>query len=359
MPGHRSVNRSAQALRSARSPRAEFIERSHRRSSAFGLSRIESCELNPLLCSELDLAREQNRRLCVHAAPVIHMLFEQIADTESMIVLADARGTILHSVGDDDFLGRAGKVALAPGENWAEHSKGTNAIGTALFEAVPTLVHAQEHFIHANAFLTCSAAPIFDLHGNMLGVLDVTSDQRGYHQHTMGLVRMSARLIENHWLLDDCARRLRLHFHSRAECVGTLLEGIVVLEPDGSIVGANRGALEQLGISDLELCSHDVASLFGTSAAAVVDRFRKPHAARRADAPRRRRPWAWSACAPATRRSKRRCASCVGSWIATWRCWSSAKPAPAKKSWRVPSTTTRRAVGSRSWPSNAPPASSR
>jgi transcriptional regulator of acetoin/glycerol metabolism len=168
--------------------RAERIEQSHLRCEALGLTRIERPDFEPLLRGDLVVARERNQRLFTHAAPVMEMLFEQIVNTESMIVLTDAQGTILHSVGDDEFLARAGKVALTPGVNWAEQSKGTNAIGTALVEELPTLVHAGEHFFRANHFLTCSAAPIFDPRGNMLGVLDVTGDQRSYHQHTMGLV---------------------------------------------------------------------------------------------------------------------------------------------------------------------------
>ncbi len=256
--------------------RAELIEQSHQRCSAFGLTRIERPEYEPMMRSDLTVARERNQRLFAHAAPVMEMLFEQIAGTESMIVLTDAQGTILHSVGDDDFLGRAGKVALAPGVNWAEHSKGTNAIGTALFEAMPTLVHAGEHFMHANHFLTCSAAPIFDPRGDMLGVLDVSGDQQSFHQHTMGLVRMSARMIENHWLCDDNSDRLRLHFHSRVEFIGTLLEGILVIGEGGKVLGANRSALDQLNMSTVSLRGHTLTSLFGTTVAALSDHFRSP-----------------------------------------------------------------------------------
>jgi len=257
-------------------PRAEFIERSHQRSAGLGLSRAEKRDVEPMVRSDLTLARERNQRLYLHAAPVMHMLFEQIINTESMIVLTDSAGTILHSVGDADFLARADKVALAPGANWAEHSRGTNAIGTALFEGSPTLIHGPEHFMHANHFLTCSAAPIFDPRGNMLGVLDVTGDHRSYHQHTMGLVRMSARMIENHWLSDDYNNRLRLHFHSRAEFIGTLLEGILVVGPDGKLLGANRGALDQLGLSGAALRAQTLTSLLGTTTAAIYDHFRMP-----------------------------------------------------------------------------------
>jgi len=254
----------------------ELIQQSHERCAALGLTRIERPDFAPLMRGDLSVARERNQRLYTHAAPVMEMLAEQIVNTESMIVLTDALGTILHTVGDDDFLARAGKVALAPGVNWAEQSKGTNAIGTALFEERPTLVHADEHFMHANHFLTCSASPIFDPRGNMLGVLDVTGDQHSYHQHTMGLVRMSARMIENHWLSDDCAHKLRLHFHHRPEFIGTLLEGIVVVAGDGRIVGANRSALDLLQMSGVALRNHTIATLFGTTTAAIYDQFRRP-----------------------------------------------------------------------------------
>ncbi|MEP6720341.1 MAG: sigma-54-dependent Fis family transcriptional regulator [Variovorax sp.] len=256
--------------------RTELIEQWHQRCSAFGLTRAERPDSGPLMRSDLTVARERNQRLFTHAAPVMEMLFEQIVDTESMIVLADVSGTILHSVGDAKFLQRADKIALAPGANWAEHSKGTNAIGTALFEEAPTVVNGGEHFIHANHFLTCSAAPIFDPRGNMLGVLDVTGDQRSYHQHTMGLVRMSARMIENQWLSDDYGNRLRLHFHSRVEFIGTLLEGIIVVGADGKILGANRSALDQLDLSSAALRMHSLTSLFGATVPTVFDHFRGP-----------------------------------------------------------------------------------
>ena len=252
------------------------IAQSHERSALLGLSRIERPDFAPLGQPDLRRVRERNQRLYSHAAPLMEMLHEQIAGTESMVVLCDATGVILHSVGDADFLARASQVALQPGVNWSEQAKGTNAIGTALVEEVPVLVHADEHYMHANQFLTCSAAPILDPRGSILGVLDVTGDHRSYHQHTMALVKMSARLIENHWLSDDFQHAMRLHFHGRVEFLGTLMEGILAVSPDGRIVGANRSALEQLGLSGAALRMHSLASLFGTSVGALVDRFRSP-----------------------------------------------------------------------------------
>ncbi len=252
---------------------AHVIEQSHERCAAIGLSRIARPDYAPLGRPDLALLRERNRRLHQHAAPVMEMLYEQIAGGECMVVLCDSSGTIIHSTGDADFLARASQVALQPGVNWSEPSKGTNAIGTALVEEAPVLVHAGEHYLHANHFLTCSAAPILDPRGNVLGVLDVTGDHRSYHRHTMALVRMSARMIENHWLAADPSHAMRVHFHHRPEFIGTLMEGIVAVAADGRIVGANRSALEMLAASGVALRMQGLAELFGVSMAQLADRF--------------------------------------------------------------------------------------
>lgn len=256
-----------------------LIERSHDRCRAQGLVRIEQPDFAPLGGSDLALLRERHRRLHAHAAPVMEMLSEQIAGTESMVVLTDAAGTIIHATGDDDFLSRASKVALAPGVNWSEPARGTNAIGTALVDELPTLVHADEHYLHANHFLTCSATPILDPRGSLLGVLDVTGDHRSYHRHTMALVQMSARMIENHWLSEDFRDAMRLHFHRRADFIGTLMEGLLAVSADGRIVGANRSALELLGLSGAALRALGLEALFGTPVGALVDHFRSPMSA--------------------------------------------------------------------------------
>jgi transcriptional regulator of acetoin/glycerol metabolism len=256
----------------------QAIARSHERCEALGLSRIERPDFARVMRADLAAARERNLRLHLHAAPVMEMLLEQIMATQSIVVLTDAQGTILHSVGHDAFLERAAKVALAPGANWSEANKGTNAVGTALIDEAPTVVHANEHYFHANGFLTCSAAPIFDPRGSLLGVLDVSGDHHSYHLHTMGLVKMSARMIENHWLSDDFRHAIRLHFHSRPEFIGTLMEGIVAVGRDGRFQGANRSALDLLGLSGAGLRMHSIASLFGLTVGAVVDHFRSPMA---------------------------------------------------------------------------------
>jgi transcriptional regulator of acetoin/glycerol metabolism len=190
------------------------------------------------------------------------------------VILTDANGIIVHSLGDDDFLEKASRVALQPGVAWSEESKGTNAIGTAIAEKTAALVHADQHYLAANHFLTCSAAPISDHLGNVIGVLDVSGDQRSFHKHTMALVRMSALMIENQLFSATFEDAITLHFHARPEFIGTLMEGIASFSPGGRFLSANRNGLFQLGLSYAALQSHTFSSLFGLPVSALYDHYR-------------------------------------------------------------------------------------
>jgi sigma-54 dependent transcriptional regulator, acetoin dehydrogenase operon transcriptional activator AcoR len=198
--------------------------------------------------AQLARALEQRRTLVVHARPVMEFLCEQICDSDSIIILADPQGMLLHSLGDVHFSDKAARVALRPGAIWHEQWRGTNAIGTALAAGTPVVVHGAEHYLERNAFLTCAAAPIIDPTGQLLGVLDISGDHRGYHRHTLGLVRSAARMVEHHLFQAGFGSALRLRLHGQAEGIGTLTEGLVAISEDGWIIGANAVALGLLGL---------------------------------------------------------------------------------------------------------------
>ncbi|WP_101049305.1 sigma-54-dependent Fis family transcriptional regulator [Macromonas nakdongensis] len=250
------------------------IGEAHVRSRNFGLNSADRPDFSSVPKRHFHEALDANRFLYQHAAPVMETMYEQIANTHSMVALTDSSGLILHSLGDSDFLEKAAQVALMPGVDWSEKSKGTNAVGTALAEEQPIVVHGRDHYLFANQFLACSCTPIFDPYGKVVGALDVTGDERSYHHHTMALVRMSAQMIENHMFANVFPDAVRIHFHSRSEFLGTLVEGIVVFSQDGRFLSANRSAQFQLGQSVNSLRAHTFSSLFGQAISQFFDRLR-------------------------------------------------------------------------------------
>jgi transcriptional regulator of acetoin/glycerol metabolism len=248
-----------------------MIELSQQRSRAFGIESGDEPDFSRPDGSSLTQALDENRFLFQHAAPVMETLYGQIINTHSMVLLTSAKGFVLHSLGDTDFLEKASRVALLPGVDWSEKSKGTNAIGTALKEEQAIIVHGNQHYMNANKSLTCSCAPIVDPFGEVIGALDVSGDYRSFHQHTMALVRMSAQMIENHMFADIFPKAVRLHFHTRSEFLGTLVEGIIVFSHEGRFISANRSAQFQLGLSLNALKAHTFSSLFGIAMSRLLD----------------------------------------------------------------------------------------
>lgn len=232
----------------------ERLARSWQRSLAAGLSPIgRLAGSDNLSAPELQRSLARNHDLVSHSRPVMEYLFEQVRHSHSMVILADSRGVLMHTLGDMDFLGKAERVALMSGACWHEQHRGTNAIGTALAEADGVEINGAEHFLERNSFLTCAASPIVSATGELLGILDISGDQRSRHPHTLGLVNTAARMIENRLVADACRRHIRLHLHSRPEGIGSVAEGIVALSEDGWIIGANRNALQLLGLATADI----------------------------------------------------------------------------------------------------------
>ncbi|MEM5372126.1 sigma-54-dependent Fis family transcriptional regulator [Paraburkholderia azotifigens] len=250
--------------------RADVLAQAHARSREFGLRASEAPDFHPLQPFALRDLVEQNRSLYAHALPVMETLHAQIVDTESMVLLTDSNGVILHSLGDSDFVEKASRVALCAGVSWSEADRGTNAVGTALAEGQPTVVHGGEHFLQANRILTCSCAPIADPYGRTIGALDVSGDPRGFHKHTLALVRMSAQIIENQLFANQFGNAVRMRFHARSEFIGTLFEGLAAFGGNGTLLAANRSALFQFGRPLDALLGQPFEALFGTAFPAML-----------------------------------------------------------------------------------------
>jgi sigma-54 dependent transcriptional regulator, acetoin dehydrogenase operon transcriptional activator AcoR len=204
-------------------------------------------------------------------------LYEQIAGSGFAVILADTQGAVLSTITDPTLTREFRHAGLSLGALWGERHEGTNGIGTCLAEAGPVTVHREEHFRGYNLTLSCSAAPILDPHGGVLGVLDAStansSDSRLIQRHTMALVNMSAHLISRWNFLREYGEAWILRFHSRPEFVGLLHEALMAIDEDGNILAVNESALVQLGCSNRRsLVGESVGRFFQFNFAALEQR---------------------------------------------------------------------------------------
>ena len=225
------------------------VTRSWERSAAFGLSPVGRISaIDNLTAPELMRLRHMNEDLMNHSLPVMEYLHEQVAQSESTVILSDPQGVLIQTLGDLNFLNKAERVALMSGASWSEAQRGTNAIGTALAEKASIEIHGSEHFLDRNSFLTCAASPIVSATGCLMGVLDISSDYRNRQPHNLAMVSTATRMIENSLLRAYSADHVLIKLHSRPEGVETIAQALLVMSHDGWLLGMNRRAMELLGI---------------------------------------------------------------------------------------------------------------
>lgn len=226
---------------------SSVILRSWRRSGALGLDMDRRPALESLTHAQLREIRERNEILLRAARGELELLHEDARLTGGIAILTDPDGTVLATVGNIDFAERASRVALRPGVQWSEAAIGTNAIGTAIAEGSPITVSGGEHFFEAQAILGCSAVPIFDPSGELIGVLDFSNDAGVPQTHTLALVRRAVEQIEHRLFEQRFGRHVRMHFHADPDLVMSPHEGLLAFD-DSCLVGANRQGLDLLGL---------------------------------------------------------------------------------------------------------------
>lgn len=125
---------------------------------------------------------------------VLEDLRRTLADEPVSLMLTDADGLVLHRVSGDHALLRAlDDVHLAPGFAYSEREVGTNGLGLALADRVPTLVRADQHYAQSLTTFTCAAVPVLDpITGRLEGSVNLTTWAHASSHLLLALARSAA-----------------------------------------------------------------------------------------------------------------------------------------------------------------------
>jgi len=239
--------RITESLRGGRTEIPPAILDSWRRS-------VEVFQLDPFLPGrprihsqhELKMRQEKMGALLPLAQTGIERLYNQIGDAGYIILLSDPEGITVDFLGDLPIQKDLARWGLCVGAEWTENTMGTSAIGMALNQQQAWTVHHDEHFRYPNEGLTCSASPLFDHEGKLIGVLDATAlqspaDKRSQHL-TLQLVESTARAIEDAHLLNRFRDHFIVRFGSRREFIEIGWDAMLAIDETGRIIGANLRA---------------------------------------------------------------------------------------------------------------------
>ncbi len=127
------------------------------------------------------------------AGPVIDRMAEDIEGSGIGLLLTDERGHVIdRTAGESTILRSLDRIELAPGFLYSEERVGTNAIGTAIAQHTPCVVTGYEHFVDALTRMACTASPIADPTGRLIGVIDLTCLADDFSPLMLPLVKRAA-----------------------------------------------------------------------------------------------------------------------------------------------------------------------
>jgi sigma-54 dependent transcriptional regulator, acetoin dehydrogenase operon transcriptional activator AcoR len=195
-------------------------------------------------------ALTRSRVLLEAASDELKQLASTLSGTSCTLFLTDPQGVVVHHAyadynADEVLLPLARRV----GCNLSEDSIGTNAPGLTAHTGEPSVVLGAEHFFGGVQVMHCAAAPIRDIHGQMAGVLDLTTESRPFGFDAAAVVGLYATAIENHLLRAQSAEHIVIQMQTSPAFLGTPMEGLVGIAPDGRIAWMNRAASRLLGAS--------------------------------------------------------------------------------------------------------------
>ncbi|MGM9486642.1 sigma-54-dependent Fis family transcriptional regulator [Ideonella sp. YS5] len=223
-----------------------------------------------------DLARRRERAELTRrlAQAELETLAQQIAGSNYLLAFADDDGVILDLFFDHRFSTSGADSPILPGSCWSEALCGTNGLGTALATAQPVAVTGLEHYFLHLRDLSCTASPVHDAHGAVVGVLDASSYFEARQRHTQALVRMAAAHMENRLFIHQMRSQVVLAVHPRPEFLATLSAGLLAFDEGGRLVALNASG-RQLLQGQAGALGTSFEELFGESFDGVLLRSRR------------------------------------------------------------------------------------
>lgn len=233
-------------IRDESSPRPVILE-SWQRSRQRGIDPVAERAPTRITLEEIEeiLATQALGRA---GGEVLQTYAQMIHASGHVIVLADAQGRILHSVGDRNTRDHLERINFRPGGLWTEEIVGPNGVGTPLSLGRPEVVFGSEHYCRSWQPWVCYGSPVRDPGSStVLGIVDITGPARHAHIETIALTVAIAQAVEHK--LQQAGwhdrERLRSHYRNLERCWPA--DGLMLLDKDGCVLDMNHLASRQLG----------------------------------------------------------------------------------------------------------------
>ena len=230
----------------------DYINESHKRSISKGILSKNMFSTKILDDFEFQNILDKNRELILVATPFMNRLYNFVKGSGFFTVLCDSEGCILNVIGDEKILDEASKLKMIAGAYMDEAHIGTNAMSLVIEEQIPIQISGKEHLISAYHKWTCSAAPITDINGKIIGVINLTGYIGNAHPHTLGMVVAAADAIEKMLKINKYNLMLEISKKRLETTINSISSGILTCDLTGNITTMNKKAVRMFGYRESE-----------------------------------------------------------------------------------------------------------
>lgn len=173
-----------------------------------------------------------------------------------MIYFTDYDADLLYAIGDKEVLRDfEDNLNFTIGVNWSERIVGTTAIGMVIAKGDPVPFMAEEKYCLEFKKRACSAVPIKNDRGNIVGVLGTaTSCSRidKINCQIFGLLVAAEMAIENQLQILEKNRKFQMINYYYKTVFDSVSDAIVTIDGKGNIMDMNKRAGEILTIDPKE-----------------------------------------------------------------------------------------------------------
>ena len=227
---------------------SEAVIQSWSRCRSLGHRPDRRAAVDPVSASALAAVRQRNRDLLLAAGEELSQLEASLAGTGCRVLLTNATGVVVHATEMRFAPGQQVlDVAGRTGVRLSEDRVGTTAPGIVVRTGQACSVSAGEHYYEQFVGVHCAAAPIFDMHRRLAGVLDVSSEGQPFGFDAASVVGVFATSIENRLLQAQSNEHVVLQFQTTPGLLDTPLQGLAALDGLGRVVWINAAGRRLLG----------------------------------------------------------------------------------------------------------------
>lgn len=242
------------------------IYQSRERSKQYSVDPFKPTNTDVLSKEAFSQLLHANQFLLELAAPSMADIYNYTKGSSFCVALSDKNGRLLKVIGDAGELAFTNHSNFSEGSNWSEKVMGTNSIGLALILDQPVQVHGYEHYCKCAALSTCSAAPIHNEYGEIIGVLDLTGPYKHVNIHTLGIVVAATSAIERKVLLEKAYHEVNLANSLKQTVMESISEGIIVIDEHQRVIHINKRAGDLLGIDPKTNLGLDIEGMLPNNA---------------------------------------------------------------------------------------------